>query len=111
MKNSTATTEFQRMTQDELRREILMRRVEYAKMRMGVEMQKEKNHALYKRKRKEIARMSTVLNAMRNPKSPMNSASLSSVSSDTSVASESSPNASQAAKKPVKRLSTKSKKS
>ncbi len=65
MKNQTSTTELQRMTPDELRLEIAVRRIEYAKMRIGVEMQKEKNHAHFKTRRKEIARMMTVLNMMK----------------------------------------------
>lgn len=63
---NTSTTELRRMTPQELRREIAMHRTEYAKMRMGVEMQKEKNHALYKAKRREIARMKTVETSMMN---------------------------------------------
>ncbi len=66
MSTNTSTTELQRMTPKELRQEIALHQSEYAKMRMGVEMQKEKNHALYKAKRREIARMKTVETAMKN---------------------------------------------
>ena len=52
------------MTPTELRREIVAARSEYAAMRMGIEMQKEKNHARFKTKRRGIARMSTVLRGM-----------------------------------------------
>ncbi len=65
MSTNTSTAELQRMTQDELRQDIALHTAEYAKMRMGIGMQKEKNHALYKSKRREIARMKTVLAGMR----------------------------------------------
>ncbi len=100
MKNQTSTTELSRMTADELRRDLAMHRIEYAKMRMDIELQKEKNHALFKQKRKEIARMSTVLTAMQRGQKT------------TKVpAAESVQKASQPTKKPVKRSGTKSKKS
>ncbi|MSR67903.1 50S ribosomal protein L29 [Candidatus Peribacteria bacterium] len=65
MSTVASTTELQRMTPVELRQEIALHQSEYAKMRMGVEMQKEKNHALYKAKRREIARMKTVETGMK----------------------------------------------
>lgn len=65
MSTNTSTIELQRMTQDELRQDIALHTAEYAKMRMGIGMQKEKNHALFKSKRREIARMKTVLAGMR----------------------------------------------
>lgn len=96
MKTSTTTTELLRMTPKELRQEIALHRTEYAKMRMGVEMQKEKNHAQYKAKRREIARMNTILTAMmKNGASP-------------AKISEEKP--SQVAKKSVKGVRSKSKK-
>ncbi len=64
MSTKTSTAELQRMTQDELRQDIALHTAEYAKMRMGIGMQKEKNHALFKSKRREIARMKTVLAGM-----------------------------------------------
>ena len=64
MKTTLSTIELSRMTQTELRRDIAVARTEYAAMRMGVEMQTEKNHARFKAKRRDIARMSTVLTAL-----------------------------------------------
>ena len=61
MKTSTATIELARMTPKELRQELLVARTGYAKMRMAVEMQTEKNHAKFKMKRRDIARMASML--------------------------------------------------
>lgn len=91
---NVSSAELRRMTPKELRQEIAMHRTEYAKMRMGVEMQKEKNHALYKSKRREIARMKTIETAMaKNPSKPENA---------EKTATESKQLPSQAKKKPVK---------
>ncbi len=106
MKNQTPTTELQRMTPDELRRDIAVHRIEYAKMRMGVEMQKEKNHALFKSKRKEIARMMTVLNMMKKV-APAVKAPVAPAAKTEKTEKKSS----QAKKKSVQRPGTKSKKS
>ncbi len=64
MSTKTSTIELSRMTPAELRQDIALHIGEYAKMRMGIGMQKEKNHALFKSKRREIAKMKTVLTAM-----------------------------------------------
>ena len=64
MKTSTTTIELARMTPKELRQELLVARTEYAKMRMAVEMQTEKNHAKFKMKRRDIARMASMLTSM-----------------------------------------------
>ena len=61
MSTRLSTTELKRLTADELRREIAAKRLEVAKMRLGLELQKDKNHALYRRTRREIPRMLTVL--------------------------------------------------
>ncbi len=102
MSTSSTTTELRRMTKEELRQDIALHTAEYAKMRMGIEMQKEKNHALYKSKRREIATMKTVLTEMeKNPVQP----SKPSVSSDPvkELKAEKPKNkASQTVKKPVK---------
>ena len=69
MNASLSTAELSRMTATELRRSVIVARNEYAAMRMAIEMQTEKNHARFKAKRREIARMSTVLTAMeKSPK-------------------------------------------
>jgi ribosomal protein L29 len=64
-----STIELKRMSPDELRKEIYVRRAECAKMRIGLRTQSEKDHALYRRKRREIARMLTVLGGM--PEAPV----------------------------------------
>lgn len=83
MKTKTLNTELRRMTEVELRRDIAMHVTEYAKIRMGVEMQKEKNHALSKSKRREIARMKTVLTEMMNPKNRKNAKSVATTAADS----------------------------
>lgn len=75
--------ELTRMSADELRRDLQLKHAEAAKMRLGLEMQSEKNSGLYKAYRRDIARMTMV----------------------------SSQKASQSAKKPVKQSGSKSKKS
>ncbi len=113
----TSTTELHRMTMTELRRELLVKRVEYAKMRLGIEMQKEKNHARFKTMRKEIARMSTILTGMQKGQeeqrgqkaTPLDKKT--SVTSVTSVPSVPSEKASQVVKKSVKSPRSKAKKS
>ena len=104
MKKSTSITELKRMTHDELRRDIALHRTEYAKMRMGIEMQKEKNHAAFKAKRKDIARMMTVMTQMKNGTmaAPAKAAKAS--------APVSAEKPSQSAKKPVKSSGSKAKK-
>ncbi|OGJ61908.1 50S ribosomal protein L29 [Candidatus Peribacteria bacterium RIFCSPLOWO2_01_FULL_51_18] len=61
MSTESRVAELMRMSPDELRKEICLRRAECAKMRMGIGVQSEKNHALYRTKRRELARMLTVL--------------------------------------------------
>lgn len=107
MKNRTPTNELLRMTVVELRREIAAHQIEYAKLRMGVEMQKEKNHALSKSKRRDIARMQTVLTQLSNGKS-VDRVAKKTPENASAVLSEKS---SQKAKKTVKVASSKSKKS
>jgi ribosomal protein L29 len=64
MSTSSSMTELQRMTKDELRREITSKRSEYAKVRLHVQAQGEKNHAKMKLMRRDIARMMTALGSM-----------------------------------------------
>ncbi len=61
---NTPITELQRMSATELRRELLAKRAEVAKMRMNLELQSEKNHTPYQQGRKEVARMTMVLKQM-----------------------------------------------
>lgn len=71
MKNVTPITELQRMTPDELRRDLTLKRAEASKMRIAIGMQSEKNHALYRAHRRDIARMTMVLGQMmKSPNAP-----------------------------------------
>ena len=61
MTHHISTAELRRMSVEELQKEIYVHRAECAKMRIGLKVQSEKNHALYSAKRKQIARMMTVV--------------------------------------------------
>jgi|GEM_PF-6451421 len=61
MSTLMAIAELRRLTTDELRRELRDARSDYAKLRMSIEMQSEKNHAKMKNLRRSIARMCMVL--------------------------------------------------
>lgn len=107
MSTKTSTIELSRMTPAELRQDIALHIGEYAKMRMGIGMQKEKNHALFKSKRREIARMKTVQTAMeKNPTKSMDPKKTTK-SLESSVSPDSSKKSSQSVKKPVKVPSSK----
>ncbi len=64
MTPQTAIIELQRMTPQELRKDLEIKRAECAKLRLGLAMQSEKNSGTYRALRKEIARMCMVLQAM-----------------------------------------------
>lgn len=49
------------MSVDDVRRDVREQRATVAKLSMGIRMGKEKNSALYKREKRQIARMLTVL--------------------------------------------------
>lgn len=66
MSTTTTITELKRMTPQELRKELEIKRTEVAKMRLGLALQSEKNSGLYRAHRKEIARMTMVLSEMTN---------------------------------------------
>jgi ribosomal protein L29 len=102
----TPITELQRMTPAELRRELLIKRAEVAKMRIGIEMQSEKNHALYHQNKKEIARMTMVLKGMERGTVPVPAAAPAApAKAETPVKK-----ASQSAKKSVKSSGSRAKK-
>ena len=68
MKHKTAVSEIRRMTPQELRKDLQVKRAEAAKMRLGLEMQSEKNSGLYRAHKRDIARMTMVLHEMqKNP--------------------------------------------
>ncbi len=56
-----STTDLQRMTLSELKKEVNALRSEAARLRLAIEMQGEKNHAQYRTMRRSIARMLTVV--------------------------------------------------
>ncbi len=60
----SSPAELRRMTPSELRKELSVKRAEAAKMRIGLTMQKEKNSALYRRIRREIAQILFILSEM-----------------------------------------------
>lgn len=64
MSTTLSITELRRMTADELRRELIKLRAEYAKVRISVKMQSEKNHSKVRAMRRGIAQMKMVLSEM-----------------------------------------------
>jgi ribosomal protein L29 len=104
MKHKTAITEIRRMTPQELRKDLQVKRAEAAKMRIGLEMQSEKNSGLYRAHKREIARMTMVLTEMeKNPSTAK--------APTKAIATETPAKASQSAKKSVKGTGSKKKKS
>jgi len=110
MTKKTPINELKRLSATELRKELSFKSASYAKHRIGITMQSEKNHAACRLLRRDIARMTMVLRDLeRNPKNPTNSRS-SSASSDSSVSSVSSVSSGSSVKKPVEGVRSKSKK-
>ncbi len=112
MKHQTPMAELIRMSESELRRDLQLKHAEAAKLRLGLQMQSEKNSGLYKAHRRDIARMTMVLRGMeKKSKAPMHPAKQKGVvHSDSLPASKISQKASQSVKKPVKRTGSKPKK-
>lgn len=107
MTKKASVTELSRMTISELRKEIQLKRAELAKMRMGLVMQSEKNHALYKLHRKDVARMSMVLVRLEK-NGPVKTVSDAPATETAKKVVKEKP--SQTAKKSVKRSGSRSKK-
>ena len=103
MTTKTSVAELSRMTVSELRKDLQIKRAELAKMRMGLAMQSEKNSALYKTHKKEVARMTMVLGQLEQK--PQTAAP---VAVETKTVSKKKP--SQAKKKSVKQSGSRSKK-
>ncbi len=61
MTTRASTAELRKMQIDELRKEIDRRRLEIAKTRLSVGMRTEKDTARFRRDKRELARMLTVL--------------------------------------------------
>lgn len=72
MKTSSPIIELERMTPQELQKEISLKRAECAKLRIAIEITSEKNHALYRILHRQIARMVMVHDRMKKnaPKTP-----------------------------------------
>ena len=106
MTKKTPMNELQRLSASELRKELSLKRASYARHHIGVTMQSEKNHAACRLMRRDIARMSMVLQGLeKNQKNQTNMLRGSkAVSADSSVSSGSS------AEKPVKGVRSQSKK-
>jgi ribosomal protein L29 len=61
MAHHTTITELRNMQHADLRKEVQEKQMTIAKMRLGLTMRSEKDSALYRRERKELARILTVL--------------------------------------------------
>ena len=61
MAKYATTTELRKMSAKDLQQEIREAKIEVAKLRMGVRLQKEKDTAKYEKERKQVARMETIL--------------------------------------------------
>lgn len=69
------------MPSDELRRDMAAQRVLMRKMRMGVELKKEKDTARYRREKRQLARMLTAFHSLKGLKQKPKSRRVSSSSS------------------------------
>ena len=56
-----STTELRNMQEKDLQGEIMSQKALVAKLKMGIQLQKEKDSAKYQREKKTLARMETVL--------------------------------------------------
>jgi ribosomal protein L29 len=106
MSNKVSITELSRMTITELRKELQVKRAELAKMRMGLTMQSEKNHAQYKVQKKDVARMSMVMMQLEKKGQTQTAAEPSQASEKKTIKKKPS----QTAKKSVKRSGSRTKK-
>jgi ribosomal protein L29 len=61
MAQHASMKELLNMSVDDVRRDVREQRATVAKLSMGIRMGKEKNSALYKREKRQIAHMLTVL--------------------------------------------------
>lgn len=61
MAATASLTELRKMQIADLQKDITAQKVQVAKLRLGVTMQKEKDHARYKREKRQLAKMLTVL--------------------------------------------------
>lgn len=61
MPKTTSAAEMRKMSPDDLRKEIAERRASVAKMKLGINMRSHKDTAQFRRDKKEVARLLTVL--------------------------------------------------
>lgn len=61
MPSSSLIAELRRMSAPELIRDIKLKRAECARLRIGIETQSQKNHALHRAMRRDLARMCMAL--------------------------------------------------
>lgn len=61
MSKTASSTELRKMSASDLRKELAEKRLEVAKMRMSVNQRSEKDTAKYRREKKHIARLLTVI--------------------------------------------------
>lgn len=93
MTRRVTIAELRKMGTKDLQGEIMGKRLEVAKMRLGIVMQKEKDTGKYRTEKRKLARMLTVLNE-KTPKIPTITRTPrrgSSASSESSASSISSP--------------------
>ncbi|MDD5055466.1 MAG: 50S ribosomal protein L29 [Candidatus Peribacteraceae bacterium] len=112
MTKSSPIAELKRMSAVELRKELSRTSASYARHRIGITMQSEKNHAACRLMRRDIARMTMVLHDLeKNRKSEKNQHNQMNIQRESSsVSSDSSLSSGSSAEKPVKRVRSKSKK-
>ena len=89
MTTIVSTTELRNMQEKDLWGEIVTQKSLVAKMKIGIELQKEKDTAKYRREKKTLSRMMTVLSE-KNQKSQQSQKEHSSAPSKSSVSSDSS---------------------
>lgn len=70
MSPSSAINELMKQPLEDLRREVRAKRALVAKMKLNIDLKKEKNSAAYRREKKEINRMLTVMNRLEKEGKP-----------------------------------------
>lgn len=75
MAKTATTAELRKMSAADLRKEIADKRAEVAKLRMTVALGAEKDTAKFRREKKEIARMLTILGEVESAATPLKTAS------------------------------------
>lgn len=74
MPKTSAATELRKMTPQDLSKEISDKRAGIAKMRISVAMRSQKDTAQYRREKKDLARMLTIMNELNRAHAPKDSA-------------------------------------